>query len=182
MLFLCLIVGLVVGMVLVFTSSHFVGLLTGSNKSLYAFINGTADYFGLFWKRFLSFLVPTILIFVVTLNYFLGFVGYLFITYQSALFVLSCSAVIKTYALSGFLNVLFIMIPINVIYFGVLFYLVVVCMKRAKLASRYKSFAYGFDGVFFSKISICVGVLLFVSFFACIIYPIFLRNTIFLIF
>ena len=168
--------------VLVFTSTHFVGLLTSGNKSLYAFINGTADYFGLFWKKFLSFSVPVVLICLVSLNYFSGYICYLFITYQSSLFVLSCSAVIKTYALSGFLNVLFIMIPINIVYFGVLFYLVAVCMKRSRLASKYKTFGYGFDEIYFFKVAMCVGVLLMVSFFACMLYPIFLKNTIFLIF
>ena len=73
MLFLCLFIGVVVGIVLVFTSTHFVGLLTSGNKSLYAFINGTADYFGLFWKKFLSFSVPVVLICVVSLNYFSGY-------------------------------------------------------------------------------------------------------------
>ena len=182
MLFLCAFVGIVVGFVLVFSGSSFVNLLTSSNKKLYTLINGTADYMGLFWKKFLSFLLPILLVFVLSLNYYLGLLCYIFITYQVSLFIMSCAAVVKLYAMAGFLNVFFIMIPINIMFFAVLFYAVVTMMRRAKVASRYKQFAYGFDDVFFAKFAICVLCLIIIALLACVVLPLFLKNAIFIVF
>ena len=182
MLFLCLIFGFVIGFVLAFSSTNFVQLLTSSNKSLYAMINGTADYMGLLWKKFFGFAFPVVLLVVLNLTYYISLFGYLFITYQSALFILSCAAVIKTYSVSGVLNVVFLMIPINIVFFAVLFFAEVICLNRAKLAFKVKQFSYGYDSVFFLQIVICVAMLFLVSLFACVVYPMFLKNSIFLIF
>lgn len=182
MLFLCVAVGIVLGFVLAFASSNFVNLLTSSNKKLYTLINGTADYMGLFWKKFISFLMPMILLFLLSLNYHLSLFCYLFITYQTALFVLSCSAIVKLYAMSGFLNVLFIMIPVNIVFFAVLFFVTATVMGRAKIAKKYKNFSYGFDEWFFIKLASSVLILCLLAFLVCVIIPLFLKNSIFIIF
>ena len=182
MLFLCVAIGMVIGFVLVFSSSNFVTLLTSSNKKLYNLINGTADYMGLFWKKFMSFVIPTILLFLLSLNYYLSFCCYLFITYQMALFVLSGSAVVQLYAMSGFLNVLFFMLPINLVFFAVMFYEIATVLRRVRSAYKYKDFSYGFDEVFWIKLGVCVLVLALLSFCACVVIPLFLKNATFIIF
>ena len=182
MLFLFFVLGIVIGFVLVFSSSNFVGLLTSSNKALYSIINGTAEYFALFWKEFTSFVLPVGLVFLLSLNYYLSWFCYIFITYQSSLLILTCSAVIKTYSVSGFFNVLFITLPINLLFFAVMFFVTATCLKRSKLAHQYKQFSYGIDSVFTVKLSISVGILLLISLFTCLVYPMFLKSFIFLIF
>ena len=62
MLFLCLIVGVVFGIAVAASSDEFLNLITSKNKTLYSYINGSADYFKIFWKRFLIFLAPVLLI------------------------------------------------------------------------------------------------------------------------
>lgn len=182
MLFLFFVLGIVIGFVLVFSSSNFVGLLTSSNKALYSIINGTAEYFALFWKEFTSFVLPVGLVFLLSLNYYLSWFCYIFITYQSSLLILTCSAVIKTYSVSGFFNVLFITLPINLLFFAVMFFVTATCLKRIKLAHQYKQFSYGMDAVFTVKLSISAGILLLISLFTCLVYPMFLKSFIFLIF
>lgn len=182
MLFLCAIIGIVVGFVLVFSNTSFVNLLTSSNKKLYTLINGTADYMGLFWKKFLSFSFPLVLLFLLSLNYYLGVICYLFITYQFALFIMSCAAVVKLYAMAGFLNVFFIMIPINLMFFAVLFYVTVTLLRRTRMSHKYKDFWCGFDNEFWIKLLASVLILASVALLACVILPMFLKNSIFIVF
>jgi len=182
MFFLCLIIGVVCGLVIIFSSESYLALLTSKNKSLYPYINGTANYVANFWKQFLFFIGPLVLIFMLNMNYYTGVLSYLFITYQSGLLALSCAAIIKTYGVSGVFNVLLVVLPINILYLCIMVFFSVTCLVRSRQAFLGRNFAYGFNRVFYSKIIWSFIAVLVLSVVVCFVYPLFLKSSIFIIF
>ncbi len=182
MFLLCFFLGVVVGFVIMFSSDNFLKLLTSENKSLYPFINGTAETGVLFWKKLIKFVLPLLLIFGLGINYYTSLLSYIFITYQSSLLVLSCGAIIKTYGVAGFLNVMFVTLPINLLYFAMVIIFSETCFSRAKLSLIQKNFKEGYTGEFYLRLLIVLILVLLLVVFACLIYPLFLKNSIFMIF
>lgn len=182
MLFLCLIIGLVFGIVVAASSDEFLNLITSKNKTLYSYINGSADYFKVFWKRFLIFLAPVLLIVALGVCGYVSLFAGLFLSYQTALFVLSCTAMIKVYGLTGFLSVLFFVLPVNLIYLSILVFLSCFCITRSFIALKNKRFWMGFDEVFFIKLFTVIFLLLILSFVSCVVVALFLKNANFLLY
>lgn len=181
--FMCLIFGIIVGMFVVFSSDTYLDLATSSDKVLFSIINGSSGVGELFWSQLLSFIFPMLIIFLLNLNFYLGLISYIVIAYQSMLFVMSMSSVISIYGISGILNAIFVMLPINLIYLCILIFFGVTCSRRSKEADRYKYFAYGLgDDSFLLKIAIGLISVILLSVLATIIYPLILKNANFIIF
>lgn len=179
----CVLVGVVVGLVIVASSDAYLGLITSDNKVLYSIINGTVKSSELFWRKFMNFIVPVVLIFLLSLNYYLGLLSYLVIGYQSALFVMSVSSIISIYGISGVLNFIFLSLPINSIYILILIHYSVVCLSRAREALHRKQIGFKvFDDEFLMHTIACVMLVLILVFAATIVYPLFIKNAIFIIF
>ena len=51
MLLFCFFIGVVLGIVVIFSSDNYIKLLTSDNRILYAYINGSAETAVLFWKK-----------------------------------------------------------------------------------------------------------------------------------
>lgn len=184
MFLFCMLVGIVLGFVVVFAndSDSYLKLLNSENKSLYSYITGTAETGAIFWRTFMTFAIPFALIFVLNLNFYTGLTSYVFITYQSALLIMSCASVAGTYGVSGIINIVFVMLPVNLLYFCVMAFFAVTCISRSKLSHKTRTFKIGFDGVFFLKIALGFAAVLLVTIIACLLYPLFLKNSIFMIF
>lgn len=182
MFLFCFILGLILGLVVIFSSDNYLKLLTSENKIMYPLINGTAEKSVLFWKKLLGFSIPLVLLFGLGLNYYTSLLSYIFITYQSSLLILSCGAVVKTYGFSGFFNILFVTLPLNIFYFALLIFFGVTCFVRSKSAHRAKQFMFGFDEEFFLKIIISFVFVIILCVGVCVVYPMFLKNSIFIIF
>ena len=182
MLFLCLIVGVVFGIAVAASSDEFLNLITSKNKTLYSYINGSADYFKIFWKRFLIFLAPVLLIVALGVFAYVSLFAGLFLSYQTALFVLSCTALIKIYGLTGFLSVLFFVLPVNLIYLAVLVFSSCFCITRSFVALKNKKFWMGFDEWFFMKLFAVILVLFVSSLLSCVVVALFLKNANFLLY
>ena len=182
MLFLCLIAGVVFGIAVAASSDEFLNLITSKNKTLYSYINGSADYFKIFWKRFLIFLAPVLLIVALGAFAYVSLFAGLFLSYQTALFVLSCTALIKIYGLTGFLSVLFFVLPVNLIYLAVLVFASCFCITRSFVALKNKKFLMGFDEWFFMKLFAVILVLFVLSLVSCVVVALFLKNANFLLY
>ncbi len=175
--------GIVIGTIVVCGGDSYIHILTSESKVLYGFINGTAGVSGIFWKKFLGFFVPILLVFLLSLNYYLSLTSFVIVTYQSALLIMSSAALISIYGFSGVLNVLFLLLPINLLYMALLIVFSVICISRSKQGAKSKYFAYGFnDEAFWLQIVLCVLVALLLAFVATVILPIFLKNAIFIIY
>jgi len=175
-------VGLIIGIVVLFTTESYLNLLTTENKILFTYINGTANSFGIFSEKLLVFILPILLIFLLGLYYYTSLLSYVFLTYQTVLFVMSCGSLIRVYGLSGLLNVLLVTIPINLLYFVALVFFSVTCISRSKLALQNKRFSEGFDDVYFIKVIMTILYILIICFYATVVLPLFLKNANFVIF
>lgn len=114
--FLFFIIGIIFGILIVCGGDNYVKLLTSDSKVLYSYINGTASLSSIFWKKFLYFFIPLLLIFLISLNFYLSHISFVLVSYQTALFVMSSYALVSLYGFSGVLNLLFLMLPVNLLY------------------------------------------------------------------
>ncbi len=175
--------GIVFASLVGFSNDSYLKLLTKENKVLISIINGTTSGGALFWKKFISLLCPLIITFVLCLNYYLSYLCYILVAYQSGLLTLTIFAMVSTYGVSGVLNVIFIIFPINIIYLCVLVLFSSVCLKRIKFSNKYKNWSFGIKEKEFviSCLSTFVAVIL-VCLLGTVVLPFFLKNAIFVIF
>ncbi|MBR7172514.1 MAG: hypothetical protein IKD36_01835 [Clostridia bacterium] len=96
---------------------------------------------------------------------------------------LTIFAMVSSYGISGVLNVMFIIIPINLLYIAVMIFFAGVCKERSKLACDNKNVFFGIkskDFILFNLIS--VGLVFVIVFVGVIVFPFVLKNAIFVIF
>ena len=175
-------IGIVVGVVLSFTNESFYELLSSNKKMVFSIMNGTIDYLSLFWKVLFQFMFPLILLFVLNINYYIGKLSYLFIGGQSALMVISFSAIISSFGIFGIMNVVFILLPINLLYFLCLLYFAVICRERSKVGLFDKNMLSGLDNDFFSRVAIAMLMTIVVSVFASVVVPTLFKTFSFIIY
>ena len=178
-----LLVGVLFGVIIGLSSDNYLKLLTKDNKLLFSIINGTVSSASLFWKKLIQFIFPMIIIFLLNLNFYLGIFSGLIIAYQGGLLILTIFAIVSTYGFSGVLNVLFVVLPINILYLGLLIFFASLCLKRSYLAKRNKNFATSLkSGEFLIPLCIAIFGVLFIVFVGVVLYPLILKNAIFFIF
>ena len=182
MLFFCFILGVVLGIVVAVSSDDYLAIINSSNKNLYSLINGTGDWLKIFWKQIKLFTAPIILILIFGLSYYTIWFGYVIIIYQSSLLILSSVALSKIYGISGLINVIFLIVPINLFNFGILCYLVVVCVSRSRWSFKHKDFKFGYNKNYFISVGFVLLAVVLLSLFSSFAVSVFLKNANFLIF
>ena len=175
-------IGLIVGIVLSLTNESFYELLSSNKKLVFSIMNGTADYLSIFWKCLFQVFIPLLILFLLSFNYYLGKLSYLFVLYQSASMVVSYSAIIGSFGFFGILNVLIIMIPVNLIYFLCLFYFGTICRIRSVTIKNLNNILSGLDNEFFIKTVIAFIIIFLLSLFAGVLLPIFFKTFSFIIY
>lgn len=175
-------IGLVIGVILSFTNESFYELLSSNKKMVFSIMNGTIDYLSFFWKVLFQFLFPLLLLFVLNINYYIGQLSYLFVGGQSALMVISFSAIISSFGIFGIMNVVFLLVPINLLYFLCLLYFGAVCRNRSKISKLDKNCLSGFDTDFLYKIAFGVLLIVVISFLASVIVPTIFKTFSFIIY
>lgn len=181
-LLLCLIFGILIGIFIAASKTSFLGLLNVKDKNIISLINGESLSSSEFWKNIFSFLMPLVLVLLFSLNYYLNTLSFIVFIYQSSLLFLTCLALIMTYGFLGLIKVLFIILPINILYFCLLAFFVVVCSNRAAVSQRQKCFLVGFEKSFWIKIILCFLATILISIVSYFILPIILKSAIFIIF
>ena len=176
------VVAIVISIIFIAMSDRYLSLLVSGNKNLYKFINGTASGGEIFFSRVKSFIFPLIIVLLLGLWYESSLLSYIVFTYQFSVFILSIAGQISVYYLSGVLTSIFLIIPINLIFFATLIFLSVTCIDRAMQAKRFHNFFEGFNGVFFIKIAICFLMVIVLSIIVAFFIPAILKSSIFLIF
>ena len=182
MLLFCFFVGIILGLVVSISKTSFLGLLNVKDKTFINLINGTSSPVALFWKSLIEFVLPLIIVFLFSLNFYLNCFNFLFLIYQSMLLFLTSMAVIQSYSFVGFIKVFLILLPLNLLYFIVLIFWIAVCTNRAKLAKKRKMIMYGFNYCFITKIYICAGAVLLLSLIVGFVLPIILKTAIFIVY
>lgn len=176
-------IGIILAILVASSDDGYLKLLTKENKILYQVINGEFVGGKVFWKKLMSLLSPMVIIFILNLNYYFSYFSFLVIAYQGMVLTLTIFAVVSTYGLSGVLNSLFLILPINIIYIAILIYFSAVCFHRSKTAKWQKNFFYNIkDNKFLMGIIISVLLVILLSFLISVIIPLVLKSAIFIIF
>lgn len=179
----CLIVGIIIGVIIAITSDSYINILSSSGNIFSKMINGSSETSKLFWTSLFKMTVPLLLIFLCSLNYYVGLLSYILVTYQSALFVLSLVATISLSGFAGIFVVIFVYLPLNICFLFALTLFAINCMTRSKQSLKLKNFSEGFNSSWFwFGVVASLSLVLLVCVFGAWIYPLFLKNAMFLIF
>lgn len=135
--FSCLI-AIVLGVYFAISGISHSSLLTSADKNIFAYISGTAEYGSIFSSRFWSLFLCVVLIFCFNFVRETAFLNYVYLGYQMCLIVLSSSAIISLYGISGIINVICFVVPINLVNFSLLCFVSVISMRRASVQREYK--------------------------------------------
>ena len=174
-------VGVIFGVLNSLSSDSYLKLLTKDNKILYSIINGSSKMGSMFGKNIIKLYGPMILIFLLNLNFYLGLLSYVLIAYQSSMLTLSIFALVSMYGLSGVLNAIFIVVPINVIYIFNLIFFSVTSLKRSKAALKNKNILYGLkNSEYLMPTTLSISITFLIIIIAVIILPMFLKTAIFI--
>lgn len=182
MLLFCFVLGLVIGLFISISKTSFLGLINIKNKTIINIINGTAPLLSGFWDCFISFLMPLVFIFLLSLNFYLNYLNFVLFVYQSMLLFLTSIAIIQSYSFLGFLKIFLVVLPVNILYFFIMVFWIVVCTKRVNISHRCRVFSEGFNEEFKIKIYICLISILFLALVVGFVLPMILKTAIFLIY
>ncbi|MCR5553127.1 MAG: hypothetical protein K6F08_00015 [bacterium] len=182
--FLCLLAGIVLGIFSVDNNSSFLKVLNSSNKILLELIRGDAEPFALFFSKLLESVLLFLLIFVFSLSIYSCFLCFLFIIYQGLTLAIISATIIRAYSFSGILNVIFVICPINILWFCVIVLAITLCVARAYEAKKYNlSFNVSFKYFeFFKKYVICFCFALIVVIVYSFIVPLLLKSFVYIVY
>ncbi len=133
------IIGIVIGIILAFGTRSYFNLLTNNNQTIIKYIAGSASLTELFWSRLFSTMLAIIILFICSLHYYSSFLGYCYLTYQSALLAIISKTIISFYGFSGVINFIFLLLPTNLVLLTLYILLFSIFVRRAKLTYRYKT-------------------------------------------
>ena len=188
--FCAIILSIIFGVIVVISNDSYLNLLISSNKNLYSLINVSASLIDVFWKVFFKFFYPLLFVFILGINYYLCLFSYIIVGYQFSIFFMTIFALIDIYKFSGFLICLFIIIPLNFIFFGLLIYFSVINLERSLTSYKNKYFKEGYDKNYFINvllvflmltiISFIISIILIFSLKKCNIFYFLIKNCVFL--
>lgn len=181
--FVSFLLGIVIGVIIAITSDSYINILSSSGNIFTKMINGSSETSKLFWSSIFKMIVPLILIFVCSLNFYSGLISFVVVFYQSVMFVLSLVATISLSGFAGIFVVIFVYLPLNICFLFALTLFAINCMTRSKQSLKLKNFSEGFNSSWFwFGVVASLSLVLLVCVFGAWIYPLFLKNAMFLIF
>ena len=170
--------GLVLGIVLALNGFSYTSILNLSDRNLINYINGSVGFWDVFISRFSNLFLCLIIIFVFNIVKQTRILNYIFLGYQMCLTILFSSAIITLYGLSGILNVLIFILPINIINIFLLSYVSCICMQRAYDVAKYKmEFGEGFkEKKYWIELFIGIVILIIFCIIHSMIYPLIFKS------
>lgn len=177
------VLGIVIGVLICVSTNSYLSLLSSSDKVFFDYVKGSISYSYEATKLIFKLLIVELLIFVLNLNFYSGLISYAIISFQSTLMFLSIVAQISEYGFTGFLIVLFLQLPVNLIMFALNIVFAVTCLERSYNASASKNFSLGFQDKSFWLTILFIGATgVIFSLLIVFLFIVVLRMRIFIIF
>lgn len=175
-------IGIIVGIVVAFSSDSYVSLLNTKDKVFYDYVNGKVDFSKETMKLVLSFLVYQGIVFLLNLNFYSGLLSYVLTAYQSSLMFLSVTALISSHGFGGIMTAIFLVLPVNLVLISANILFSGLCIERSYNALKFRCFSHGFDKNFWYIILFFVLFGILFSYLITFIFVIILRRRFFIIF
>lgn len=172
------VVGIVIGIVLLFGEKSYLALLTTGNQNMLGYISGSASVFAIFWKKLFKCLFANGILFIFCLNYYTSFLGYIYLGYQSAVCTILCGTLIKYQGFSAILNTILLIVPSNLILIFILAVSFSVFVQRARTQNKYKqTFVNSFLTGNFNLVSItCIFAILILNIATSLLVPLLIKG------
>ena len=172
------IVGIVIGIALIFGEKSYLNLLTTKNQNMLGYISGNISIFKLFFNKLFLSLSSITILFCFCLNYYSSFLSLIYFAFQSAICTLMCGTLIKYQGFAAIINTVLLIIPTNIILLGILAVAFSVFFVRAKAQNKYKtklSNSFGYNNFSMLSIMCIIGVIL-LNILVSLIVPLILRG------
>lgn len=172
------VVGIVIGIILLYGEKSYLNLLTTKNQTLLGYISGSTSVFKLFFPRLFSCLFSAVIIFACCLSVYSSFIGLIYLTYQATITTIVSGTLIAYQGFSGIINTIFLIAPSNIILLAILAIIYSISYQRAKFANKYKlAFASSFSqSEYWSNLIICLILILILNILFSLILPTVIRG------
>jgi len=172
------VLGIILGIVLLFGEKSYLSLLTNKNQTLLGYISGNVSVFKLFFPRLFSCLFSVAIISACCLTVYTSFIGIIYLVYQAAITTIVCGTLIHLQGFSGVLNTLFLILPSNLILLSILAVVFSIGYERSRQAKKYNlAFSNSFQHCnYWSNLIICLIAILALNILFSIILPIIIRG------
>ena len=175
--FICVVIGIIIGIV-IHISGDYTAIFSSSTVSLNALIIGEYSSIGLFFSSFFKLLLPILIIFIFSLNKFSSILNFVYLAYQGLLLGGSLASVVIDYGITGTLNAIIFIAPVNLINLTILTYASALFIKRREYSKKFrKSILQGVAYYLSEHIGLLLGVIVSCVIYG-VIYPILLRSMI----
>lgn len=179
-IFICvtIIIGVVLGIYLWVSDYSYLSLISSSDKILMDYIKGEAEYFSIFYSRFINVILSFLIVFVLNITAYTSILSFIFVGYQSLLTILTIASVINLYGLMGVLNVIFLILPINIINLIIMSVFLILCKERAvkQLKNKMNFMESFFENNFLKWIIVCLLFGIVLCIISSFILPIFIKS------
>ena len=132
-----IILGIVVGVACFNTNVNFYGILSASDYQIIRFIDGNVSSFDIFFNKVLEMFVLFAIITIFSLTIYTQLLNMLFLMYQTMVLTIIISVIAKVYGIAGILNIIFIILPTNMLWLSFILLLYLVLESRAREAHKY---------------------------------------------
>lgn len=181
---LCLLVGIVIGIIVELSNPIGTFFLSDRDLSVFDFVQDNGSVLGFFSGKLKNIVVAFLIIFCSNLSVFSSFLNFIFLVYQGFLFSSSCGAIISLNGFLGILNVVLILIPINAVLFICFLVASELTFSRAADARRYsinfkQSFAFQ---NFWRNFLLCFALAFVVCLIVSLVLPLLLKSVSFVAF
>ena len=175
--YVCIVVGIIVGVCIAISGEDAV-VFSSSTVTLQELITGEYSSVSLFFSSFFKLLLPIVIIFLFSLSKFTSFLDFIYLMYQGLLLGISATVVIQENGLTGALNALIFISPVNLINLTIINYASALFIKRREYAKKFhKTFLESVS--VYIKESVWLIVLVAVSSFLYgVVYPTILKSMI----
>jgi len=179
-----LIISIIIGIVLSFGDFNYLSILNSSDNKIFDLIIGDFKPKEMYYLKLKNILLFFMIIFLLNTNVYSSFLSFVYLGYQFLLFVFTCIGVVNLNGFVGLINVVFLLIPINLIYYFIMVVFNCVLVNRAFVAYKYR---YKFLDSFKSEnvlrlIIVCFILSIIVCFVYSYIVPLFIKSLVFVVY
>ena len=172
------ILAIVIGLILSFSDYSYLSILNAKENMLFDYILGSINKVEIFYEKLKNVFLSLVVVFALNISVYSSFLAYIYVGYQFVLLILSTVSIISLYSFFGVLIVIFLILPINLIYYLILNSYNCILSKRASIANSLKL---GFiDSFKENKTYVYIFIVIIMFLILCIIYsfilPLFVKS------
>lgn len=171
--------GIVIGIYSTVSGGVAANIFSGKNSaSVFDFVSGDTNGFGLFFYYFLRILLACVILIFLSIHIYILPLSFLYICYQGYILGVTASSLVMLSGFAGAINTLFFLLPINLLSLAALFVLETALINRLFDQRKYRqSFFYSYSKISHSLL-LAFLIIIISGLLYAVVYPLIFKSII----